>query len=712
MRVGGLIRPYLNLQKPRYIVHIGLIQTNHQKIFYNPTHVVYTGDDLNYGNSYNTNYRYTITESIINENGTTYITSNASFDSYITDGTNYTIYWYTRHDNYYLWKDFSSSFNSIIHDYKGYNKWYYIKNILITSNKEYTVRAWIDVPISTEKQSGKYYFAIKPSHETISQAITNGHFYNLDPWWNATWSNRKNITLTGNTSGAQTNYQLLLNVTYEDNMQNDYDDLRFCNETHKLDSWLESKVDGSYALIWVEFPTTPANGVDQTYYMYYGNAEAASNWDGGTTFSFFDDFPGASLDADKWELVNTPDITVSGGILTIDNNDVSEYIRSKTYTTTYGKAIRTRQRDYTASHYPGSFAFGERTSGTDVNHVSKVTYTTDQYMLACNDGAGAEAFSSGNAVDDSYHLWDLTWLSGAIKLIKNGAQDEILTTEIPSASLKIALGGQVIGGSFYGNSQGSFDWIFVRKYAANPPTYTFGSEEAASYMPPYMPPNPISLMNTTGNFWINHTWSPGSSNVTNSYNVSVNNVWHNTSPAYYNDTYAPHAWQNITVWAYNSTGTGTLSTGSISQNTQIPNNPITITNTSDWSGDAGEVVYVDYDATDIDSDTATFSCDRTDLFTDFDTSTGTGNWTATANIYYVDFGVSDGYGSISNYTMTLTESSVEITLLDELKLIMSEMTSGLKSINMGDYLVYAFILIGILLIILLIQILNNCIYRG
>jgi hypothetical protein len=209
------------------------------------------------------------------------------------------------------------------------------------------------------------------------------------------------------------------------------------------------------------------------------------------------------------------------------------------------------------------------------------------------------------------------------------------------------------------------------------------------------PGTPTGLANTTGNFWVNHTWSAGSGNVTDSYNISVNNVWHNTSPAYYNDTYAAHVWQNTTVWAYNSTGTGTLSSGSVGQDTQIPNNPITITNTSDWSGDAGETVYVDYDATDIDSDTATFSCDRTDLFTDFDTSTGTGNWTATANIYYVDFGVSDGYGSISNYTMTLTESSVEITLLEELKLIMSEIT-----------------LIGILLIILGIQIITNNIYRG
>jgi hypothetical protein len=114
-------------------------------------------------------------------------------------------------------------------------------------------------------------------------------------WLNANYDYRKNIILTGNTSGAQTDYQVLLNVTYESGLQSDFDDLRFCNETHQLDAWLESKVDSSYAHVWVEFPTTPANGVTQDYWMYYGNAGAASNWDGVATFLYFDDFADGNI---------------------------------------------------------------------------------------------------------------------------------------------------------------------------------------------------------------------------------------------------------------------------------------------------------------------------------------------------------------------------------------------------------------------------------
>jgi hypothetical protein len=170
----------------------------------------------------------------------------------------------------------------------------------------------------------------------------------------------------------------------------------------------------------------------------------------------------------------------------------------------------------------------------------------------------------------------------------------------------------------------------------------------------YIPPDPKNIQSTSGNFWVHHVWEAGTGNVTNSYNVSVNGVWHNGTAASYSDTYTAHAWQNITVYAYNTSGTGTLSSGNVSQDAQIPNNAVTITNTSGWSGDAGENVYVDYDATDADSDTPTFSCNRTDLFTDFSTTTGKGNWTAVAGTYYVDFGVSDGYGSTDNYTMTIT----------------------------------------------------------
>ena len=75
-------------------------------------------------------------------------------------------------------------------------------------------------------------------------------------------------------------------------------------------------------------------------------------------------------------------------------------------------------------------------------------------------------------------------------------------------------------------------------------------------------------------------------------------------------------------------------------------------------------VSIDADGTDQDVtdgvDTFTFSCNRTDLFTDFSTSTGAGAWTPFYNqtgVYYVDFGVNDGTTS-NNETITITVSDV------------------------------------------------------
>lgn len=104
---------------------------------------------------------------------------------------------------------------------------------------------------------------------------------------------RKRIPVTGAGSGAQTDFQIrMAAIAYAVAMQNNFGDLRFTQADMQtlIDAWLEAKVDGSSADVWVEFPSTPANGVMQNYWMYYGNVGAASDWNGFKTFELFDDF--------------------------------------------------------------------------------------------------------------------------------------------------------------------------------------------------------------------------------------------------------------------------------------------------------------------------------------------------------------------------------------------------------------------------------------
>jgi outer membrane protein assembly factor BamB len=72
--------------------------------------------------------------------------------------------------------------------------------------------------------------------------------------------------------------------------------------------------------------------------------------------------------------------------------------------------------------------------------------------------------------------------------------------------------------------------------------------------------------------------------------------------------------------------------------------------------DETETVMIDVNAIDPDGDALYFSCNRTDLFTDFNPVTGAGNWTMTfddAGIYRIDFGVSDDNGGTANETISI-----------------------------------------------------------
>ena len=70
-----------------------------------------------------------------------------------------------------------------------------------------------------------------------------------------------------------------------------------------------------------------------------------------------------------------------------------------------------------------------------------------------------------------------------------------------------------------------------------------------------------------------------------------------------------------------------------------------------------ETVIIDVDATDPDGDTITYACNRTDLFSDFDTGNGMGTWGtnySSAGVYYVNFSVSDGNSGEDYEVVTIT----------------------------------------------------------
>ncbi|WP_094229187.1 PKD domain-containing protein, partial [Methanolobus psychrotolerans] len=180
------------------------------------------------------------------------------------------------------------------------------------------------------------------------------------------------------------------------------------------------------------------------------------------------------------------------------------------------------------------------------------------------------------------------------------------------------------------------------------------------------PGTPESFTNTTGNFWVNHSWSAGTGDVSDSYNVSYGGTWLNGTTDSFNHTgLSAHAWSNITVYAYNATDS-TLSAGA-SDNVQVSNNAVSILNVTDITVYEGENVTFDINSTDADGDTPIFGCNNSALFDTFNTSTGEGSWVtdlADAGTYYIEFNVSDGYGSVDSQVMTITINDVIIPVAD------------------------------------------------
>jgi Mg-chelatase subunit ChlD len=174
------------------------------------------------------------------------------------------------------------------------------------------------------------------------------------------------------------------------------------------------------------------------------------------------------------------------------------------------------------------------------------------------------------------------------------------------------------------------------------------------------PPKSITnLRNTTGNFWIiNWTWDNPPNADFSHVMVYINGSWQtNVSKPlnYFKDSYAPHATKTISTHTVDTSGN--INETWVNQTTTIPNNNPVLELIGAQEVNETETLMIDVNAIDLDNDTLTYSCNRTDLFEDFNTTTGTGSWTplkGKAGVYYVDFGVYDGHGGVDNETVKIT----------------------------------------------------------
>ncbi len=262
---------------------------------------------------------------------------------------------------------------------------------------------------------------------SISMAQTSGWSGSLSGW-----SRRKPITIT-NTLAVQSNYQVKIPVTYDADMQADFDDLRFTNSGGTvLDYWIESKVDSTSSVIWVEVDTLAGAG-DTTIYMYYGNGSATSASSGVNTFTFFDDFDDNSFDLTKWTEVDPR------GKMSESNNKLS-FI--------YGSGSGNWD---TAIYSVPSFTRGDKSLEYDLRWSSDYS-PYDAFMFGWkDDGAGA---SYTNLVYGYYNQGDGFCSTNCIgPLYEDGnLRGNLSGTWTKDLDYKIRIRMRQVGGAYYEKS--------------------------------------------------------------------------------------------------------------------------------------------------------------------------------------------------------------------------------------------------------------------
>jgi hypothetical protein len=294
-------------------------------------------------------------------------------------------------------------------------------------------------------------------------------------WWNSSWSKRQPITIdnTGNAS-TLTNYQVKVDVTYDADMQADFDDLRFTNAAGTvLDYWLEKKTDSTSATIWVEVDSIPASST-ATVYLYYGNAGAASASNMSNTFVFGDEFPGSSVDTGKWTITDATGWSVTGGELK-GTNTTGRLTSVPTFSD--GNILEIKSRRITTSSAGGyqiggffvstSDAFGLLDHPTVAYYRNNTAWTAlTGTILSSTNLLTKIAVKSSTLVDLSVTNYDTA-----------ASYQSVLNVSNTVATEPVVLGRRYDNGNTGEAYEAYWDWILVRTYTTPEPTPSVGGEQ-------------------------------------------------------------------------------------------------------------------------------------------------------------------------------------------------------------------------------------------
>ena len=256
----------------------------------------------------------------------------------------------------------------------------------------------------------------------------------------------------------------------------------------------------------------------------------------------------------------------------------------------------------TASNASGGYNFLNVTNGTYNFITSKTRYSTNissitvngsdldnlNFTISLNTSTPSLSSIINGSVGDTWAILNATSnQSTAITQIRLSNDSNFGTYQLNTSNLT---SGEIRSINVTGLNNGTlYYYIWVAWNSTNTSKWyntsvqNFTTNSNVTIPPTFMPPSPVNLTNTTYQHGANFSWEAGTGNITNSYNLSINNTWTNGSTlAWINKTGTPGGWINISVYAFNSSGTGTLNQTPAMMNVSLPGYP-PLPNITSWS---------------------------------------------------------------------------------------------------------------------------------
>lgn len=293
---------------------------------------------------------------------------------------------------------------------------------------------------------------------------------------------------TGNAS-TLTNYQVKVTVLWKRGlMREDFADIRFTDKFgNPLSYWVETKTDGISATIWVKVASI-LGSAKTTIYLRCGNPNAASESSGDDTFIFFDDFPGTSLDTNKWTTSDSERPSESGYTISVSDSKVylldpgGGYHRAaistegKWTTTDTNLEVRLKRMVHVPATETAGYCniiFGLRETGVwTAAHIPNIHWE-HQYRHLHTYVGGSLGSITESQWQDAWKIHRITRVGTSWEILEDDTSKRTGTYST-SASQRIIIESR----GYQQNTYQYVDWVFVRNFTSPEPTTSIGEPEA------------------------------------------------------------------------------------------------------------------------------------------------------------------------------------------------------------------------------------------